>query len=1222
MATMTGANLLASIIESTGVEVNALISATLTAKLQQMIDNGTYSKLAASIAMSAFSTVINDATEINALSDAIEANAALIADAAEGEVDQIVFPPIGGEVVEPVTFTLSAGADSINEGAANTFTVEASRAVDEDTVVTFQLKIDADGDTAQLADFNAGAFNAKSVTILAGETTATFDVTAITNDGTEVSEKYTVEATVGGETLAKQVTILDGSAGAGQTFVLTSALDVIPGMNGSNGNTVTSGNDTIVGSVDAGGTTTMNVTDQIDAGEGTDTLKIIVGTNLTDSIMPNIENVEIFEINGAGTATIDLDTSAQEGLDSLLVTAAGGAVDLTGADTTDISVSGAKDAITVDGGLDVTVTDKTAGKNIAIGLTTASAGTVTVTDSNQGTGNIAIDGGTDVTVVASSKVATGTIVIGSAAADAATGAVSVTQNLTSEGEALDNSAGTIDIIGGTNVDVTINGTITADEDAESNSLTAGAVTVTSDGNTTDVNVVQNLTANDYSKDAIDDVPATQVLTFDDLALGETVIVDGLTFTASMALDAEDVAAAFANLGVDSGAGATPSAGDIVSAGGPVTNGSFTGATSGDWTSVAADGANVTFTAALGTPAMTVDTGDVTPASDYDAGTDNSGTAESGDASVAYGVVVIDEDGTADASIENITVDGYGDSTIGDTNAVDALETLSLANSAGTMTVTTAAASLELTVDDVDDTVTLTAASLLDLTLNAVGGDSDFALVSADTTDLTIDATADLDLTGSTFTALVDVAIAGAGAVILDGQVAATLETLDASDNTGGVTASVNGDATEVTGGDGDDEITVLNADTAIDQEIALGAGDDTVDISNGGTVTAIAPTSTIDGGDDTDLLVMDSVAAAGANAAFAAHFTNFEQLEIAEQVDISAGDVTVDLSVLDYDYVVTNGTESGAVATSDGTFANALIFENVANGSTFELNKAQIATGAVGSDIGSIKISLDDATGETDSLNLITAADAGLVEAQGVETINVTGKDSVTLMDTDLITVTVNGNDVATTDSDGNPLTYSAISVVLDATSTNVELVDASDSMGAFTFDSLDDTTATVIKGGEGDDEISVSGQNDDVYAGAGNDTITIAATASASMVEGGDGNDLFDITSATLGKEAYATITDFESGDQIEVNAASFEAQGVVVTDPDEMTLTDWFTAAFNQTDAGEAIWFQHNGNTYIVDNVNTDDFVAGDDVIVKLTGLVDLDTASFNDSGIIEMA
>jgi hypothetical protein len=94
MAALTGTNLLNSIIESSGVEINALIFNTLSAKLQQMIDNGTYSKLAAGIAMSGFSTVINDATDIGDLSDAIETNTTLIGEADEGEVDSIEFPPI------------------------------------------------------------------------------------------------------------------------------------------------------------------------------------------------------------------------------------------------------------------------------------------------------------------------------------------------------------------------------------------------------------------------------------------------------------------------------------------------------------------------------------------------------------------------------------------------------------------------------------------------------------------------------------------------------------------------------------------------------------------------------------------------------------------------------------------------------------------------------------------------------------------------------------------------------------------------------------------------------------------------------------------------------------------------------------------------------------------------------------------------------------------------
>jgi len=91
MATLTGEKLLNSIIESTEVEINALIFNTLSAKLQQMIDNGTYSKLAAAIAMSGFSTVINGATDIGDLSDAVETNAALI-EAAGEDTDRFIRP--------------------------------------------------------------------------------------------------------------------------------------------------------------------------------------------------------------------------------------------------------------------------------------------------------------------------------------------------------------------------------------------------------------------------------------------------------------------------------------------------------------------------------------------------------------------------------------------------------------------------------------------------------------------------------------------------------------------------------------------------------------------------------------------------------------------------------------------------------------------------------------------------------------------------------------------------------------------------------------------------------------------------------------------------------------------------------------------------------------------------------------------------------------------------
>jgi Ca2+-binding RTX toxin-like protein len=88
LLTPSGDDLLGSIIDtelgSEDGEVNSLIFNTLSARLDQMIDNETYSKLSASIAMSAFSTVINDATEISSLTDAVEdANNALFAEAAD-----------------------------------------------------------------------------------------------------------------------------------------------------------------------------------------------------------------------------------------------------------------------------------------------------------------------------------------------------------------------------------------------------------------------------------------------------------------------------------------------------------------------------------------------------------------------------------------------------------------------------------------------------------------------------------------------------------------------------------------------------------------------------------------------------------------------------------------------------------------------------------------------------------------------------------------------------------------------------------------------------------------------------------------------------------------------------------------------------------------------------------------------------------------------------------
>ncbi|MDR5900375.1 calcium-binding protein [Halomonas vilamensis] len=279
------------------------------------------------------------------------------------------------------TFSLTASADSINEGASNTFTVTASQPVAEETTVTFELKID--GESASLEDFNAGELNPVTVTIPAGETEATFDVVSITADGSEASETYRVEAVVNGETLSQQITLLDVVEGAGQTFDLTTSVDDISG---------TGDNDTFTGTRGNGaGPYTFNSGDILDGLGGTDTLNITTGAEAStppDTLWSDISNFEkvIFKSlgNGAQSITTGANFQAAFGAQGVDVTAQTllGAIDLTMASftgTADITTitegAGAHSIVTGSGVSTVNATGISAGAQTinGVGLTTVTA---------------------------------------------------------------------------------------------------------------------------------------------------------------------------------------------------------------------------------------------------------------------------------------------------------------------------------------------------------------------------------------------------------------------------------------------------------------------------------------------------------------------------------------------------------------------------------------------------------------------------------------------------------------------------------------------------------------------------------------------------------------------------------------------------------------------------------------------------------------------------------
>ena len=989
-----------------------------------------------------------------------------------------------------------------------------------------------------------------------------------------------VDGTAASLTAAQTATdaFLLGAAGAGETFTLTTGVDELTGS---------TANDTFKAVLDGAATETLNVLDVIDGGAGdSDTLDIAASVAVVTADIPTtVSNVENITVRGTNTVTVD--SSGIAGVTSLASTQSTTST-LTGAATTDVNVSGATGAITVNGGKDVVVNDATANTGITIGAGTVSAGSVTVTDTAQGTGNIAIDGGTSVTVNATGNGAGGgtiTVGQGGAATDLPSGAVSVTHAHAATA-GTDVALGAITVDGGSTVTVTRTAdTSAAAADTTGATLTQGAVDVDGGDATTSVTITQAETvAEVVAVPGVAGVNATYSVTFVAMTAGQTATVDGLTFTASKALTAEEAAQAFANL----------SASDTQTASGPNANGVFTGATSANFTSGAASGAVVTFTgAAVGPLAAPAVGGTAGPAAA--AGTTGvaATAAVTGVLGVNAGAVTVDDNATK--SITDITIDGYGGATLGAGSSLDSLANLSLANSgAGATVLTSGSTSLNLAVNDVDAAVNV-GASVQTLNLNAATEASAFALTGAAVKNIAIDAAVGLNLTGSALAALETASVTGAGAVNLgDVSGAAGLTAVNASAATGAVTVSVDGTVTDVTTGSGADAVTITT--TGSDENFDLGAGDDTLTLGNAGVSTL--PTGTVTGGAGTDTLAMNiaTAAALDANTNLASAATSFERLSI---TDAGAGGEDINLANLGFSHVTTAG--SGGLLTLSGLASGGTVVQTVAptTGVTIGVTDAS----KNGADVANLVLQNDATT------NFATTT------VDDVETINITATD-----------VFVDGNSDGVDDTDGDhtltlaadaatSITVSGNSLNLTVTgATALATVNASGTDETFTY-TADDGTTTVT-GGSGNDVLTAAGASDVLIGGAGNDMLT---GADLTTLTGGAGADTFVLNTPT-NVNAYSTITDLTTGDIIDLGATATTAFGsAAINLAATAVFQDYANAAANSfgADDDDAAWFQFGGNTYIVKSGNNtpgNDFVNGSDSIIQITGLVDLSTASFN--------
>ena len=261
------------------------------------------------------------------------------------------------EAFAPPTFELT-GPATVNEADGATYTVTASKPVLVDTEVTFQLVAgdasapDQGTTNTNLNDFAQGAFTATTVTILAGETTAEY-VVASKNDGiTELSEDFSVSASVDGTDLAPVTsTILDGAT-IGDTFFLTDGADEIV--------IETVGTiDTVRGIIDNANDNTFSTADIIEGNGLTEVRVTLVDTTSGAADFVEMEGVNTLDLRGAGgTTPIAFDASTY------------------GSDLSNVMLSGAD-------GADVSVTDVSFDDDaIMIEIAEGTTGDLNVTGSN------------------------------------------------------------------------------------------------------------------------------------------------------------------------------------------------------------------------------------------------------------------------------------------------------------------------------------------------------------------------------------------------------------------------------------------------------------------------------------------------------------------------------------------------------------------------------------------------------------------------------------------------------------------------------------------------------------------------------------------------------------------------------------------------------------------------------------------------------------------------
>lgn len=599
-----------------------------------------------------------------------------------------------------------------------------------------------------------------------------------------------------------------------------------------------------------------------------------------------------------------------------------------------------------------------------------------------------------------------------------------------------------------------------------------------------------------------------------------------------------------------------------------------------------------------------------------------------------------------AALTGVTVNGGTSSIVNNTATTGngtTLTSVSLNDVAGTNVLTgNGLTTVNLSAIDTKGTsVTVnnatTGGHTLNLNLNAVGTKDDQIVVTdATATRVAVTTTASSNIALSA-AAATTATVAGSAATTLNVAGSTVLASLDASAATGNVTVTGNlpaltsykgGSAIDtislgaakytVDTGAGNDVVTLTGA-VAAGSTVNLGAGNDSLLMGTGGAVAVSTATAVtvIDGGDG-----FDTVSAGLLNAANAGQFKNFDALDLSAAANLDMN-------------LVTGSTITGLTLSGNTVADKAAVLNNV---------KAGVGLSVAGVNAGTTTINVANATATDNTFGItfngaaasaatkVANVDAGVVVLNGVETVTIASEggnntwNKVTLTDDALQTVTITGGK-------NLDLAFAGVNGTVSGTTGGVKMIDGSAATGALNINTANviasgtnagnAITTLNVKGGSAADTITLAGYAT-VNAGAGNDTIIVSKDGG--ILTGGAGNDTFNVkaavaTGVTEATSILTTITDLTAGDKIDLGVAGGSKFGATkVALGETVTNLDQALAfAAEGTDAA-VTWFQYGADTYIVADKGDAGFNAGD-VVVKLTGLVDLSTATIGADGIVTL-